>query len=65
MTAHEQAHEPRLAYSVDEAARLLSISRRHVYDLIATGKLRGRKLGKRRVFTRTELEQLLEQSDAP
>jgi excisionase family DNA binding protein len=51
--------DDRLAYSIDEAARLLSISRRHLYDLISKGRLTSCKLGARRVITRSELERLL------
>jgi excisionase family DNA binding protein len=53
----------RLAYSIDETARLLSISRRHVYELIAEGRLVGRKLGARRVIPRREIDALLAEDD--
>jgi excisionase family DNA binding protein len=53
-------HDHRLAYSVDEASRLLSISRRHLYDLIAAGTIRSTKLGARRLVSHSELLRLVE-----
>lgn len=50
----------RLALSAQEAADLLGIGRSSLFKLVREGQLRGVKLGKRRVFTRTELEGLLE-----
>jgi excisionase family DNA binding protein len=52
-------HPTALAYSVDEAARVLAISRRTVYELIAEGRLRSTKLYARRLVTRAELERFL------
>jgi excisionase family DNA binding protein len=49
----------RLAYSVSEACRLLSISRRHLYDLLAEGRIKSTKLGDRRLIAHAELERLL------
>jgi excisionase family DNA binding protein len=49
----------RLAYSVDEAAAALGVSRELVYDLIRRGELYSRKLGRRRVVPRAALEALL------
>ncbi|MCH8117979.1 MAG: helix-turn-helix domain-containing protein [Proteobacteria bacterium] len=53
-----QCSEPPLAYSVVESCRLLSISRRHFYGLLAEGKIRTVKLGARRVVPRAEVERL-------
>jgi excisionase family DNA binding protein len=40
----------RLAYSPEEAAEALGISRHLVYDLLRTGQLRSRKAGNRRLI---------------
>jgi excisionase family DNA binding protein len=52
-------HPTALAYSVDEAARVLGVSRRTVYELIAEGRLHSAKLYARRLVTRAELERFL------
>jgi len=49
----------RLAYSVDEAARLTGLSRDLLYDQMRRGKLCYVKIGRRRVITRQHLEQFL------
>lgn len=49
----------RLAYSVDEAARLTGLSRDLLYDEMRRGNLSYRKVGRRRVITRQDLEQFL------
>lgn len=48
----------RHAYSLDEAARSISLSRRALYNLIDSGELRTIKLGRRRLVPRDELERL-------
>jgi excisionase family DNA binding protein len=57
MDAHTDK-PPRIAYSLDEAARSISISRRTLYKLMAAGSLPTTKLGARRVVTREALERL-------
>jgi len=47
----------RLAYSVDEAARLTGLSRDLLYDQMRRGNLRYVKIGRRRIITRQHLEQ--------
>ena len=54
--------DDRLAVSVDEAARLLDISRDLAYDLIRRGELPAVKLGRRIVVPRRQLEVLLEEA---
>ena len=49
----------RLALSVEEAARLLGISRDLAYDLVSTGHLPSVKLGRRLVVPRMALEETL------
>jgi excisionase family DNA binding protein len=49
----------RLAYSPDEAAELLGISKELVHDLLRTGQLRSVKAGRRRLIGRHHLEEFL------
>lgn len=48
---------PKIAYTVEEAAELLSLSRAQVYRLIETGELGSLRIGKAR---RVSAEQLVE-----
>ena len=50
----------RLAYSVDEAARLTGLSRDLLYDQMRIGNLAYLKVGRRRLITRQHLEQFLD-----
>jgi excisionase family DNA binding protein len=47
----------RLAYSVDEAARLTGLSRDLLYDEMRRGNLASVKVGRRRLITRQHLQQ--------
>ena len=49
----------RLAYSVDEAARLTGLSRDLLYDEMRRGNLAYLKVGRRRLITRQHLQQFL------
>jgi excisionase family DNA binding protein len=49
----------RLAYSVDEAARLTGLSRDLLYDEMRRGNLSFIKVGRRRLITRQHLQQFL------
>ena len=51
--------EQRLAVGVETAANLLSISRRHLYELIAEDRLVSAKIGARRVILVAEIERFL------
>jgi excisionase family DNA binding protein len=50
----------RLAYSPDEAAELLGISRELVHDLLRTGQLGSVKAGRRRLIAKHHLEAFLD-----
>ena len=50
----------RLAYSVAEAAQLISVSQRTLYNYIAGGTLKAIKVGGRRLVRRSDLERLIE-----
>jgi excisionase family DNA binding protein len=54
----------RLAYSVEEAAEALGISRDLIYDLMRAGKLGFLKVGRRRIITRQHLDSFLAQDAA-
>ena len=49
----------RLAYSIDEAARLTGLSRDLLYDEMRRGHLTSIKVGRRRLITRHQLQQFL------
>jgi excisionase family DNA binding protein len=49
----------RLAYSPEEAADLLGISRELVHDLLRTGQLGSVKAGRRRLIGRRHMEEFL------
>jgi excisionase family DNA binding protein len=53
------AFAERLAYSPDEAAELLGISRELVHDLLRTGQLGSVKAGRRRLIAKHHLEVFL------
>jgi excisionase family DNA binding protein len=53
------AFAERLAYSPDEAAELLGISRELIHDLLRTGQLGSVKAGRRRLIGRHHLEEFL------
>jgi excisionase family DNA binding protein len=55
----------RLAYSVDEAARLTGLSRDLLYDQMRQGNLDYLKVGRRRLITRQHLEQFLAITPSP
>ena len=63
---HPQTGQPgpgpsaeRLAYSVDEVARLTGLSRDLLYDEMRRGNLTYVKIGRRRVITHEHLQQFL------
>jgi excisionase family DNA binding protein len=55
----------RLAYSVNEAARLTGLSRDLLYDEMRRGHLGYLKVGRRRLITRQHLEQFLAITPSP
>ena len=56
----QDPHGGRLAYSVDEAARITGLSRDLLYDEMRRGNLASIKIGRRRLITRQHLEQFLD-----
>jgi excisionase family DNA binding protein len=54
----------RLAYSVDEAARITGLSRDLLYDQMRAGNLAYLKIGRRRLITRRSLEAFLAHTTA-
>lgn len=49
-------NDDRLAFSVADAARMIGMGRSTVYAAIAAGDLKARKLGKRTLVLRADLE---------
>ncbi len=56
--------ETKLAYSVEEAAELLSIRRDSIYELLHTGQLGSFKIGARRLIAHRHLEAFIESKTA-
>lgn len=57
--ASNEQHGEKLAYSVDEAARALGLSRELIYDQLRTGRLKSLKVGRRRIITREHMDKFL------
>jgi excisionase family DNA binding protein len=57
--ASQDPHGGRLAYSVDEAARLTGLSCDLLYDEMRRGNLASVKVGRRHLITRQHLQQFL------
>ena len=55
----ELVDKERLVWSVEEAGRLLGISRAHAYELVARGELPHLRLGRRLVVPKHALAALL------
>jgi excisionase family DNA binding protein len=55
----------RLAYSVEEVARITGLSRDLLYDQMRVGKLGYLKVGRRRIITRRHLEDFLSNDSKP
>lgn len=54
-------YTPSLALSPEEAARLLGLGRTKLFELLQSGKLRSRKIGRRTLILRTDLQDFLVQ----
>jgi excisionase family DNA binding protein len=52
--------DPKFAYSIEEAAELLSIKRDPIYELLNTGQLGSFKIGTRRLIAHRHLEAFIE-----
>ena len=50
---------PKLAYSIPEAATAISIGRSKLYELIAEGRVETRKIGKRTLVSVASLDEYL------
>ncbi len=61
MTTHQGSQ--RLAFSPDEAADLLGVSRTLVFELLGNGRLPSVLLGRRRLIPATALTAILETGD--
>jgi excisionase family DNA binding protein len=60
--ARDRSRTGRRVWSVEEAARLLGISRAHAYELVARGDLPHLRLGRRIVVPKQALDALLDAS---
>ena len=50
----------KLAYHIDEAVEVSGVGRTKMYAFIKTGKLKSRKVGKRRIVLADDLKAMLE-----
>lgn len=55
-----EAPPPPLAVTVNEAARMLSVSRTTIYELISAERIQARKLGSRTLIVVASMQRLLE-----
>jgi len=56
---------PRLAYSINEAAEAIGLSRAKLYELIGAGEIGVCKVGRRTIVPETELTAFLERHRVP
>ena len=52
-----------LLISITDAAKALSVGRTSIYELIRSGQLQTRKMGRRRLITATSLRRLVDGQD--
>ena len=52
-----------LLISITDAAKALSLGRTSIYELIRSGQLQTRKMGRRRLITATSLRRLADEQD--
>ena len=52
--------ESRMALSVEEAAQATGLSERYMWDLVKSGKLKTKRVGRRRIVTMPALEEFLQ-----
>lgn len=60
LVPHRPEYVERIAYSPSEAAEALGVTRQHVYNLMAAGRLRSVKLGRCRRIPASALDALLD-----
>jgi excisionase family DNA binding protein len=60
MTAIDEAPKRKKAYSLRETGELISTGQTKLFELIKTGKLKSRKLGRKRLVLDGDLEEFLE-----
>ena len=53
----------KLLVSITEAAKALSLGRTSIYELMRSGQLDTRKMGRRRLITAESLRRLVEEQD--
>lgn len=59
-TGTRQAPAGRMAFSVEQGAEQIGITRTAFYGLIRTGEIKTFKVGRRRLVTRTELQRFVQ-----
>ena len=64
MNTDAQLNAGKLAYSMNEAAAALGMTRSRLYDAISAGEVDSYKLGRRRMFSRRALEDYVRRMEA-
>jgi excisionase family DNA binding protein len=60
--AHADSGVPKLALSVEQACQACDLGKTPLYQLLASGKLRSKKIGRRRLILFTDLRECLQSS---
>jgi excisionase family DNA binding protein len=60
----QESINPKLAYSVEEASSLLSVSRAHLYRLLDSGEMKSIHIGRSRRITQRQLDNYLAVKEA-
>lgn len=50
----------KISYTIDEACAICSIGRTKLYESISSGKIKAKKLGKRTLILKDDLERFIE-----
>jgi excisionase family DNA binding protein len=58
----DSQHTPKLAYSVDEAASTLTLSRARLYELMNEGQIKFKQCGRRRLIPASAIRTFLEEA---
>ena len=60
--AHADSGVPKIALSVEQAAQACDLGKTTLYQLLASGQLKSRKIGRRRLILFSDLSECLQRS---
>lgn len=55
----ENAYELKASYTIDEVSKIITLGRTKIYENINAGTLKARKLGRKTIILKEDLEQFL------